>query len=149
VANGGVWAIGPGKRQLYFGPYDLDKTTDGTPYPTTDGDIIIITTGSTVLGGSIGDGALAYSALDERVWNLLFYSTGSNNVAELSGKIPGITDPSKTLIDYEPITRASYFYYNKFMAFVAMPSSGTNTLKWWPLMWTFHNAGYLLNVNDA
>jgi hypothetical protein len=39
------------KIPLAFGPYPISKTNPSLPYPTDDGDIILITTGSDVLAG--------------------------------------------------------------------------------------------------
>ena len=151
--SAGVWAIGGSKNGLFFGPYELDKTTDNTPYPNADGDIIIITTGSLVLGGTIGDGQLPYSAGDERVFNLLFYSTGSSDADLLSQKIPGITDPGKYLSTYDPTERGNYMFYNGFTAFVSIPvvNEGvpTGNYKWWPFTYKFHDATNIYSLNDC
>lgn len=131
----GVWAIGPNKDQLHFGPYDLDKTTDGTPYPEAEGDLIIIATGSLVLGGTLEEGQSPYGATDSRVFNLLFYSTGSADGTELSGRIPGINQPGVILDDYVETTRLSYIRENHYMVFVAIPTETTAQLMWWPITW--------------
>ena len=126
------------RYDLPFGPYKLNLTTDGTPYPAADGDIIIVTTGSTVLAGALGDGAAQYSAQDTRAFNLIFYSTGSANVNDLVQSIPENAAPGSTtaLTSYNGVTRHNFIVNSGgLFAFVAIPNQGGGNLMWWPITW--------------
>jgi len=151
----GIWGLQdtfyPGKNVAEFGPYDLNKTTDTTPYPDADGDIIIITTGSDVLGGAIEAGG-AFGAGDFRIWNLLFYSTGSSNITDL---VTGVFSNSaaSALSSYAEPDRYNYFTHGDVagsMAFVAVPStSNPNALIWWPITWQDTDPRVVMSRNDA
>jgi len=126
------------RYDLPFGPYQLNLTTDNTPYPAADGDIIIVTTGSTVLAGAINEGP-AYSVNDTRSFNLIFYSTGSANVNDLVQSIPENAAPgiNTQLTNYNGISRYNFVVNSGgLFAFVALPSAGDpNDLMWWPITW--------------
>jgi len=151
----GIWGLQntyyPGKSVAEFGPYDLNKTTDTTPYPDADGDIIIITTGSDVLGGAL-EGGSPYGADDYRIWNLLFYSTGSSNVTDL---VTGVFSNSAAaaLSSYAENERYNYFTHGDVagsMAFVAIPANNpANGLIWWPITWQDTDPKVVMSRNDA
>ena len=142
------------RYDLPFGPYKLNLTTDGTPYPAVDGDIIIVTTGSTVLAGAINEGP-AYSANDTRSFNLIFYSTGSANVNDLVQSIPENAAPgiNTQLTNYNSVSRNNFVVNSGgLFAFVAIPSQGGANLMWWPITWdvaTPNNAQYIHSMNAS
>jgi len=131
--------VGTNQYDFAFGPYELDKTTDGTPYPAADGDIIVVTTGSNVIGGALGDGGTPYSAQDQRMFNLIFYSTGSSNVGELVASIPENNSPGllTALASYNETSRYNFIANSGgLFAFVAIPNNvDPNQLMWWPISW--------------
>jgi hypothetical protein len=126
------------RYDLPFGPYQLNLTTDNTPYPAADGDIIVVTTGSTVLAGAINEGP-AYSVNDTRSFNLIFYSTGSANVNDLVQKIPENAAPgiNTQLTSYNGISRYNFVVNSGgLFAFVAIPSAANpSQVMWWPITW--------------
>ena len=131
--------VGPNQYDFAFGPYELDKTTDGTPYPSADGDIIVVTTGSNVIGGFLQDGGTPYSAQDGRMFNLIFYSTGSDHVEELVASIPENNSPGllTALASYNETSRYNFIANSGgLFAFVAIPNNvDPNQLMWWPISW--------------
>jgi len=141
----GEYLIGANKIGLYFGPYDLNKTTDATPYPQFPGDIVIIATGSDVLGG-VNEGS-PYSITDSRSFNLLFYSTGSNNANDLASSLAG---SANQLPDYLASTRFNYVRNYSLMAFVALSSDAAPELvKWWPITWNSSNTYRINSINES
>jgi len=141
----GEYQIGVNKIGLYFGPYDLNKTTDATPYPTNNGDIIIIATGSDVIGGTL-EGS-AYTQADSRSFNLLFYSTGSNNVNDLASSLAG---SANQLPDFLPSTRSNFVRNNSLMAFVAIPSdTAPENVMWWPITYNSTNTYRINSINES
>lgn len=143
------------RYDMPFGPYDLSKTTDGTPYPATDGDIIVVTTGSDVIAGALGDGATPYSNLDTRAFNLIFYSTGSDYVNDLVQKIPENNSPgvNTQLTNYNQVSRNNFVINSGgLFAFVAIPDQASTSLIWWPITWDASGPSQTINIfsrNDA
>lgn len=152
--NNGIWGLQHtyrpgGLSGVPFGPYDLDKTTDSTPYPAADGDIIIITTGSDVLAGTIADPA--YGSGDTRIFNLLFYSTGSNEVQDL---VAGVfsNNAAGTLNSYAQLSRYQFQTHADVrgsMSFVACPTNNPSNLLWWPITWDDNSPQVIQTRNDA
>ncbi|WP_370103795.1 hypothetical protein [Winogradskyella sp.] len=159
-AADGDWAlqtsyeVSTARYDLPFGPYQLNLTTDSTPYPAADGDIIVITTGSTVIAGAINEGP-AYSANDTRAFNLIFYSTGSANVNDLVTSIPENASPSTaTLPNYNASTRESFVGNSGgLFAFVAIPNDANSSqVMWWPISYdgsAAFNAFRVISRNDS
>lgn len=142
----------PGKASnSYFGPYNLNKTTDSTPYPAADGDIVIITTGSDVLYGAI-EGGGAFGSGDFRIFNLLFYSTGSSNVQDLVAGVFG-NNAAAAFPSYAESDRYAYFTHNDVagsMSFVAVPDQGNpSNLIWWPITWQDVDPQLIMTRNDS
>jgi len=135
-----------------FGPYPLNKTTDSTPYPAADGDIIVVTTGSDVLAGNIGDGGVPYDNLDTRSFNLIFYSTGSNNVNDLVQSIPENAAPgiNTQLTNYNSTSRNNFVINSEgLFAFVAIPADSIpNALKWWPITWDVQSPNNVRTIHS-
>ena len=157
----GDWALQTSYRVttaryfLPFGPYQLNLTTDSTPYPAADGDIIVVTTGSTVLAGAINEGP-AYSVNDTRSFNLIFYSTGSANVNDLVQSIPenAAPDINTQLTDYNSVSRNNFVINSGgLFAFVAIPSAGNpSQVMWWPITWdvaTPNNTQFIHSLNAS
>jgi len=147
------YEVSTARYDLPFGPYQLDLTTDSTPYPANNGDIIIITTGSTVLAGAINEGP-PYSVNDTRSFNLIFYSTGSANVNELAISIPENANPTTaTLPNYNAATRENFVLDSGgLFAFVAMPNEEEDDLMWWPISYDgsqANSAFRILSRNDS
>ncbi len=142
------------RYDLPFGPYKLNLTTDGTPYPAADGDIIVVTTGSTVLAGQINEGP-AYSINDTRSFNLIFYSTGSANVNDLVQSIPENAAPgaNTALTSYNATSRNNFVANSGgLFAFVAIPNQGGGNLMWWPITWDtsiLNNVPYIRSMNAS
>jgi hypothetical protein len=144
-----TYDVGSSKIPLAFGPYPISKTNPSLPYPTDDGDIILITTGSDVLAGSINDGGTALGAGDNRMWNLLLYSTGSNDVTRLSAGVNSTS--ADILINYDGNTRNTYIQNSGgVFGFVAIPNSGDpSQLMWWPLSYSFNDNTIIVSRNDS
>ena len=144
-----TYDVGPAKIPLAFGPYPISKTNPSLPYPTDDGDIILITTGSDVLAGSINDGGTALGAGDNRMWNLLLYSTGSNDVTRLSAGVNSTS--ADILINYDANTRNTYIQNSGgVFGFVAIPNSGDpSQLMWWPLSYSVNDNTIIVSRNDS
>jgi hypothetical protein len=144
-----TYDVGPAKIPLAFGPYPISKTNPSLPYPTDDGDIILITTGSDVLAGYIGDGGTALGAGDNRMWNLLLYSTGSNDVTRLSAGVNSTS--ANTLTDYNANTRNTYIQSSGgVFGFVAIPNTGDpSQLMWWPLSYSVNDNTIIVSRNDS
>ena len=136
-----------------FGPYPLNKTTDALGYPNADGDIIVVTTGSDVLAGALEDGAAFYSIGDTRAFNLIFYSTGSNNVNELVQSIPENASPGvgTELNDYNPTSRNNFVTNSGgLFAFVSIPAETTpGVFKWWPITWDSSAPGNVRTIRST
>lgn len=140
---------------LPFGPYQLNLTTDGTPYPAADGDIIVVTTGSTVLAGALNEGP-EFSVNDTRSFNLIFYSTGSANVDNLVQSIPENASPgiNTQLTNYNAVSRNNFVVNSGgLFAFVAIPNvSNASQIMWWPITWdaaTPNNALFIHSMNAS
>lgn len=147
-----TYRIGQSQINMPFGPYDLSKTTDGTPYPATDGDIIIITTGSTVIAGALGDGASPNGIGDDRIYNLIFYSTGSADISSLIAKIPQNQSPGANtdITTYHRSERANFVRFSGGLyAFAAIPNAGLSTLGWWPITWEATSVIDVVSRNDS
>ena len=144
-----TYKVGPAKIPLAFGPYPISKTNPSLPYPTDDGDIILITTGSDVLAGYISDGGTALGAGDGRMWNLLLYSTGSNDVTRLSAGVNSTS--TSTLTDYNANTRNTYIQSSGgVFGFVAIPNTGDpSQLMWWPLSYSVNDNAIIISRNDS
>ena len=136
-----------------FGPYPLNKTTDALGYPNADGDIIVVTTGSDVLAGALGDGGIPYNNLDTRSFNLIFYSTGSNNVNDLVQSIPENASPGAqtALNDYNPTSRDNFVINSGgLFAFVSIPAETTpSAFKWWPITWDVQSPGNVRTIRST
>lgn len=136
-----------------FGPYPLNKTTDGLSYPNADGDIIVVTTGSDVLAGALGDGGLPYDNLDTRSFNLIFYSTGSNNVNDLVFSIPENANPgvNTQLISYNAVSRNNFVINSGgLFAFVSIPAESIpSAFKWWPITWDVQSPGNVRTIRSS
>ena len=144
-----TYDVGSSKIPLAFGPYPISKTNPSLPYPTDDGDIILITTGSDVLAGSINDGGTALGAGDNRMWNLLLYSTGSNDVTRLSAGVNSTS--ADILINYDANTRNTYIQSSGgVFGFVAIPNTGDpSQLMWWPLSYSVNDNTIIVSRNDS
>lgn len=128
------YIVGKDRQPLAFGPYCLQKT----PFPDggTDGDIMIVFTGSDILQGDTGSaGSSQYHTEDDSaVYNLLFYATGSNQNITLLGKIVGSAPGDFSFSD-----RIGFWDQLQAkpgaMVFVAVSSSlqGKSSLTWWPM----------------
>ena len=139
----GTYTIGSARDPLFFGPYNLDLTR----LPNADGDLLLIMTGSDVLGGSSGSGN-PYDDEDHRAFNLLFYYTGSEQVdiQNLTGKITGVP-----LDGYDASNRGNWIASTKFgMAFVGASGSGATRFqcRWWPITWDPNEVGPPLNSTN-
>ena len=133
---------------MAFGPYPISLTNPNLTYPTDDGDIILITTGSDVLAGSIESGG-AFGSGDNRMWNLLLYSTGSNDVTRLSAGVNSTS--ANTLTDYNANTRNTYIQSSGgVFGFVAIPNGGDpSQLMWWPLSYSVTDNTIIVSRNDS
>ena len=132
------YQIGLHREPMFFDPNDLNKTFEGSNFPPAYGDLIFITTGCDVIGGALGDGAAPYSIGDNRVFNLIFYSTGSNDVTTLSvwvGHSNQTGRPSSAVLsNYSPQTRSDWYADTGVTGFVGIRSdSSINDVIWWPL----------------
>jgi hypothetical protein len=148
------YQIGLLREPMFFGPYDLNKTFEGSNFPPRDGDIIFITTGSDVIGGALEDGAAPNSIGDTRVFNLIFYSTGSGDVAELSewvGNSNQTERPSSAVLsDYTITTRADWYADTGVTGFVGIRSDNSaNDVIWWPLTYNDSTPEIIGSRNDS
>lgn len=152
------YQIGLNREPMFFGPYDLNKTFEGSNFPPSDGDIIFITTGSDVIGGGLEDGAAPNSIGDTRVFNLIFYSTGSSNVTELSAWVghsnqTGRTGPPATnavLQSYSNTQRADWYEQCGVTGFVGIRSfSSIGDVIWWPLTFAVTSPETIVSRNDS
>lgn len=148
------YQIGLNREPMFFGPYDLNKTYQGNDFPPRDGDIIFITTGSDVIGGQLEDGAAPYSIGDNRVFNLIFYSTGSSNVTKLSEWVGHSNQTERgsnaILPDYSPSNRSDWYEQCGVTGFVGIRSvSSINDVIWWPLTFTAANPEIITSRNDS
>ena len=142
------YRIGTQGNPLFFGPYNLNLT-DST---VVDGDIIFITTGSDVIGGS--NSGAAYGALDSRQFNLIFYSTGSANVVKLSEYVGNTNQTgrlsSQNLPNFTPTVRASWYTDTGVTVFVGIRSvASTTQVTWWPLTYDQNNVLNIISRNDS
>ena len=148
------YQIGLNREPMFFGPYDLNKTFEGSNFPPRDGDIIFITTGSDVIGGDLEDGAAPYSIGDNRVFNLIFYSTGSGDVAGLSewvGNSNQTGRPSSAVLsNYTTSTRQDWYANCGVTGFVGIRSvSDVNDVIWWPLTYDDNDPEIIVSRNDS
>ena len=148
------YQIGLNREPMFFGPYDLNKTFEGSDFPPRDGDIIFITTGSNVIGGTLEGEAAPYSIGDTRVFNLIFYSTGSSNVTILSEWVGNSNqtgrDTSAILPDYSPSNRSDWYADTGVTGFVGIRSvSSANDVIWWPLTFTDTSPEIITSRNDS
>lgn len=137
---------------LAFGPYPLNKTNASLNPSISDGDIMFITTGSDVIGGS--NSGAAYGALDSRQFNLIFYSTGSANVVKLSEYVGNTNQTgrlaSQTLPDFTPTVRAEWYADTGVNGFVGIRSVASATqVTWWPLTYDGSNVIDIISRNDS
>lgn len=150
----GSYQVGLAKDPLFFGPYCLSKTgIASAPIPTKDGDILLIQPGTDVLGGSnSGDEG---SEDDSRVYNMLFYSTGSDEALAFLENQIGWLAP-----DYSYSSRrgewAASIENSSAMLFFAVSASaqGPSSLTWWPANYADPNTdptGFyaLIDANNA
>ena len=136
----GLYGVG-----LFFVPYDLNKTTNNLSYPVNEGDVIFIATGSDVLGGN--NEGQPYSANDNRVFNLLFYSTGSDNAFELGRSLGG---SNAYFPDYSIASRYGFVKDTKIYGFVALPNAeNPSQVIWWPIMWNSTTNYYVNSINAS
>lgn len=147
-----TYKIGPPQNPMFFGPYDLNKTNDGGNI--ADGDIIFITTGSDVIGGSMEDGAAPYSSDDNRVFNLIFYATGAADVFKLSEWVGHSTQtkrlPNTTLPDYVIDSRMTWYQNTGVGGFVGIRSSASPTeVIYWPLSYKPVTPDVIYSRNDS
>lgn len=141
----GEYSLGPGRLPLFFGPYDLNKTTNNLSYPVSQGDVIFIATGSDVLGGT-NEGP-PYSVTDGRVFNLLFYSTGSNYAWELGKSLGG---NNAYFPDYSITSRYIFVRETSIYGFVALPNfENPSQVMWWPIMWNETTNHYVNSINAS
>ena len=146
------YQIGSQKEKLFFGPYPLNKTANST-VNVADGDIILITTGSDVIGGTLIS-APAYGSQDNRQWNLIFYSTGSADITKLSEYVG---DPSTTgrgtgatLPNYSIANRSTWYTNTGVGGFVAIRSVASATeITWWPLTYDDNTVTGIISRNDS
>ena len=137
---------------LAFGPYPLNKTNASLSPLISDGDIMFITTGSDVIGGS--NAGTANSAADSRQFNLIFYSTGSANVVKLSGYVGNTNQTgrlsSQSLPDFTPTVRAEWYNDTGVTGFVGIRSVASATqVTWWPLTYDQSNVLNIISRNDS
>ena len=137
---------------MYFGPYDLNKTNDGGNI--ADGDIIFITTGSDVIGGSIEDSAPPYSSDDNRVFNLIFYATGAADVFTLSKWVGHSTQtgklPNETLPDYTEPSRRKWYQNTGVGGFVGIRNQASpEEVIYWPLSYKPVTPQVIYSRNDS
>ena len=147
------YQIGLNREPMFFGPYDLNKTWE-VAFPPRDGDIIFITTGSDVIGGALEGGAAPYSIGDTRVFNLIFYSTGSSDVTTLSAWVGHSNqtgrDSSQILPDYTPTARSDWYADTGVTGFVGIRSdSSVNNVIWWPLTYNDATPEVIVSRNDS
>ena len=144
--------VGSQKEPLFFGPYPLNKTANST-VNVADGDIILITTGSDVIGGTLIS-APAYGSQDNRQWNLIFYSTGSADITKLSEYVGATSTTGRTtgatLTDYTPSTRSTWYINTGVGGFVAIRSVASATeITWWPLTYDDNLVTDIISRNDS
>ena len=147
------YQIGLNREPMFFGPYDLNKTWE-VAFPPADGDIIFITTGSVVIGGNLEDGAAPYSIGDNRVFNLIFYSTGSGDVTTLSEWVGHQNQTergsSAILPGYSPTQRSDWYANTGVTGFVGIRSvSSANDVIWWPLTYDDTTPEIIVSRNDS
>lgn len=146
------YQIGSQKDPLFFGPYPLNKTANST-VNVADGDIILITTGSDVIGGAIIS-TPAYGSSDNRQWNLIFYSTGSADILKLSEYVGASSTTGRgtgaSLVNYEPATRSTWYTNTGVGGFVAIRSVASATeITWWPLTYDGNTVTNIISRNDS
>lgn len=120
---------------------------------TSDGDIIFITTGSDVIGGSIESGG-AFASGDNRVFNLIFYATGAADVLKLSEWVGHSTQtgtlPNQTLPDYTINSRMAWYQNTGVGGFVGIRSSADPAqVIYWPLSFKPANPEVIYSRNDS
>lgn len=144
-----TYRIGSQGNRMFFGPYDL-ALTDSAP---ADGDIIFITTGSDVIGGSIEGGGDPFSNGDNRSYNLIFYSTGSLNVQTLSvwvGHQNQTGRASVVLNNYDRATRRNWYQKCAVNGFVGIRSQASvSQVVWWPLTYDDTTVEIVVSRNDS
>jgi len=144
-----TYRIGSQGNPMFFGPYDL-TLTDSSP---SDGDIIFITTGSDVIGGSLADGGVTLGPGDNRSYNLIFYSTGSSDVYELSvwvGHQNQTGRGSVELTNYDLSTRRNWYNKCAVNGFVGIRSiSSAAQVTWWPLTYDDTTVEVVVSRNDS
>lgn len=144
-----TYRIGSQGNPMFFGPYDL-TLTDSSP---ADGDIIFITTGSDVIGGTLADGGVILGPGDNRSYNLIFYSTGSSDVTTLSewvGNQNQTGRPSVDLANYNEATRRNWYQKCAVNGFVGIRSlSSVNNVVWWPLTYDDVTTELIVSRNDS
>lgn len=144
-----TYRIGSQGNPMFFGPYDL-TLTDSAP---ADGDIIFITTGSDVIGGSLADGGVVLGPGDNRSYNLIFYSTGSSDVYELSvwvGHQNQTGRGSVELTNYNLATRRNWYQKCAVNGFVGIRSQASvNQVVWWPLTYDDTIPEVIVSRNDS
>ena len=137
---------------LAFGPYPLNKTNASLNPRISDGDIMFITTGSDVIGGS--NVGAEFSADDSRQFNLIFYSTGSANVFLLSEYVGNTNQTGRlsnqNLPDFTPQSRAEWYSDTGVNGFVGIRSvASATTVMWWPLTYDQNNVLDIISRNDS
>jgi hypothetical protein len=97
----------------------------------------------------LDDGGTALGAGDNRMWNLLLYSTGSNDVTRLSAGVNSTS--ANTLTDYNANTRNTYIQSSGgVFGFVAIPNTGDpSQLMWWPLSYSVNDNTIIVSRNDS
>lgn len=144
-----TYRIGSQGNPMFFGPYDLNLT-DSSP---ADGDIIFITTGSNVIGGTLDEGGDVLGVGDNRSYNLIFYSTGSSDVFELSvwvGHQNQTGRGSVELTNYNLSTRRNWYDKCAVNGFVGIRSlSSVNNVVWWPLTYDDQTTELVVSRNDS
>lgn len=143
------YRIGTQGNPLFFGPYNLNLT-DST---VVDGDIIFITTGSDVIGGSLADGGTVLGPGDNRSYNLIFYSTGSASASLLSEWVGNSNQTGRTstvLPSYSPTNRQDWYNQSGVGGFVGIRSqSDINNVLWWPLTYDDQDTNVIQSRNDS
>lgn len=137
---------------LAFGPYPLNKTNASLSPLISDGDIMFITTGSDVIGGS--NAGAEFSAADSRQFNLIFYSTGSANVVKLSEYVGNTNQTgrlsSQNLPTFTEQARAEWYNDTGVTGFVGIRSAASATqVTWWPLTYDQSNVLNIISRNDS
>lgn len=126
---------------IKFGPYQLSLTRpDGQ---LVQDDIMFITTGSDVIGGS----GINFDSDDTRSFNLIFYVTGSANADRLSNYV---SNGGYTFSDYSPSSRATWYKTIGVTGFVAIRSvASPSEVIWWPLTYSQGTPERIISRNDA